>query len=261
VIAVDLESSPLDAIVDGVEAIAHLAGESVAARRWNARHKQILRDSRVESTARIVAAIAERAPDRRPHTLVCASGIDYYGFADDFDADDEVDEAAPSGDTFLGRLCRDWEAEALGAERHGLRVVRMRTGLVVGPDGGALSKMTTPFRFFVGGKLGSGKQWLSWIHLDDAVAIYKAALIEPTWRGAFNHIAGSVRNRDFARALGRHLHRPSILPTPAFALRAAVGELADYLLAGRRAVPRALDQIGYRFLHPDLDAALATSIA
>jgi uncharacterized protein (TIGR01777 family) len=254
VMVADLETSPLD--LDGIDAIAHLAGESIGGKRWNAQQKQILRDSRIETTARLVAAIGDLPPDRRPHTLVSSSGIDYYAFADDFEPDEEVTEDAPAGETFLGKLCRDWEAEALAAERFDVRVVRLRNGLVLG-DGGALAKMTTVFKFFVGGKLGNGKQWMSWIHLDDAVAIYHAALVEPTWRGAFNVVAGSVRNRDFAHALGTSLHRPSALPTPAFALRAAVGELAEYLLHGRRAIPAALTRIGYRFHHPDLAGALA----
>jgi uncharacterized protein len=244
--------------LDGVEAIVNLAGESIAGKRWDARRKQQLRDSRVETTRTLVEAIAKATP--RPRVLVSASGVDYYPFAlgmDDFD-DDEVTEADPPGESFLARLCKSWETEALAATELGLRVCVMRTGLVLGAHGGALAKMTTPFRLFVGGRIGNGRQWMSWIHVDDVVAAYATALVDDRYAGPINLVAASIRNADFAKLLGRTLHRPSWLPVPAFALRAAVGELAESLLHGRRVVPERLTELGFTWQRPRLAEALAT---
>jgi uncharacterized protein (TIGR01777 family) len=244
----------------GASAIVHLAGEPVAARRWDARQKQRLRDSRVEATRTLVEAIAALPAAARPRALISASGTDYYPFAPDgrgteFD-DDEITEAAAPGDSFLARLCRDWEAEAVAAEPLGLRVVRMRTGMVLGP-GGALAKLTTPFRLFVGGPIGSGWQWVPWLHRDDAVRACTAALADERYTGPVNLVTDSIRNAEFARALGAALGRPSWLPVPAFALRAALGEFAEYALHGRRVVPRRLQELGFTWTYPDLAAALA----
>jgi len=260
-VAAELETQGTwqDAIA-GLDAVVHLAGEPIAGKRWNARQKQLLRDSRVESTRHLVEAIAAAVP--RPRVLVCASGADYYPFAmggiDDFD-DDEVTESDPPGDEFLARLCKAWEAEAITAEPLGVRVVRMRSGLVLGDRGGALAKMTTPFKLFAGGRIGSGKQWMAWIHLDDAVAAYVAALDDARYRGPLNLVADSIRNADFAKELGAALHRPSWLPVPAFALRAAVGEVAESLLNGRRVVPARLRELGFQWKHPELRAALSSA--
>lgn len=258
IVEADLET--LGAWADALaerDAIVHLAGEPIGGKRWDARQKQILRDSRVESTRALVEALAALAPTARPRVLVSASGADYYPFAPDqpnFD-DDPVTEQDPAADTFLGRLCRDWEREALAAEPLGVRVATMRTGLVLGP-GGALARMTTPFKLFFGGRIGSGRQFVSWVHRDDVVAAYLAALDDDRFRGAHNLVAGSTRNADFARALGAALRRPSWLPVPAFALRAAVGELADYLLAGRNVVPARLQRLGFAFTRDRLASAL-----
>lgn len=246
--------------LDGVDAVINLAGEPIAAARWNARRKQLLRDSRVETTRTLVEAIATCA--KPPRVLVSASGVDYYPFAielDDF-ADDEVTESDPSGDHFLARLCKSWETEALQATSTGARVCTMRTGLVLG-DGGALPKMVTLFKRFLGGRLGSGRQWMSWIHLDDVVAAYAAALSDSRYTGPINLVAGSVRNADFAAALGKALHRPSSIPTPAFALRAVLGEFADVLIHGRRVVPRKLQALGFSCTYARLDQALRSSSA
>jgi uncharacterized protein (TIGR01777 family) len=241
------------------DAIIHLAGEPIAGDRWNARQKQVIRDSRVEGTRTIVEGIAALPARERPRALVTASGVDYYPFASrthDFD-DDEVTESDPPGDTFLARVCRDWEREAAAATAFGVRVVCMRTGVVLGP-GGALAKMTTPFKLFVGGRIGSGEQWFSWIHLDDAVAAYLAASSDDRYAGPINLVAPeSVRNADLSRALGKVLHRPSWLPVPAFAVKLAVGELAEYLLEGRRVVPRKLRELGFAWKHGELASALA----
>ncbi len=246
--------------VAGQDAIIHLAGEPIAGKRWDARQKQLLRDSRVESTRLLVEAIAKAVP--RPRVLVSASGADFYPFAQsavgDFD-DDEVTESDPPGDHFLGRLCAAWEAEARAAEPLGVRVVTMRTGVVLGERGGALAKMTTPFKLFAGGRIGTGRQWLAWIHLDDAVAAYVAAVTDERYRGPINVVTDSVRNADFARTLGAVLRRPSWLPVPAFALRLAVGELAETLLHGRRVVPARLRELGFAWAHPELRESLTAA--
>ena len=245
----------------GAGAIVHLAGESVAARRWDARQRQVIRDSRVETTRALVEAIGARPAGERPAALVCSSGTDYYPFADaEIGDEDDVTERDPPGDSFLGRVCRDWEAEARAAEPLGVRVVLMRTGLVLG-GGGGLAKMTTPFKLFVGGRIGSGRQWVSWMHRDDAAAAYAAAVHDERYRGPINLVTDSIRNRDFARVLGAAMHRPSWLPVPGFAVKAAAGELAEYILHGRRVVPGKLRELGFAWQHPDLAGALAAALA
>jgi uncharacterized protein len=247
--------------LEGVDAIVHLAGEPIAAKRWDARQKQLIRDSRVESTRTIVEAIGKTTT--KPKALVTASGVDYYAFASnqhDFD-DDEVTETDPPADTFLGRLCRDWEHEAQAAEAHGVRVACMRTGLVLGKQGGALAKLRRPFELFAGGKMGSGRQWMSWIHLDDVVAAYIAAATDERYRGPINMVTDSTRNAEFAKALGHSLGKPTWLPVPAFAIKAAVGsEFAESILEGRRVVPAKLRQLGFTWKYPTLEGALAAAV-
>jgi hypothetical protein len=260
-VSADLEArGPWCDALRGATAVIHLAGESIGGKRWDARQKQVLRDSRVETTRTLVEALAELPVGERPTTLISASGVDYYGFAGgpgDFD-DDDVTERDPPAATFLGRLCRDWEHEAREAEGAGLRVVTMRTGLVLGPGGGALGKMALPFKFFLGGPIGNGRQWMSWIHRDDAVAGYLAALDDARYVGPVNLVAPEVvRNAAFTRALGRAMHRPSLLSVPAFALKVAVGELAEYLLHGRHVVPQVLQAHGFTWAKPTLAAGLA----
>lgn len=245
--------------LDGIDGIVHLAGESIAGKRWDARQKQIIRDSRVETTRTIIEAIAKATA--KPKVLVSASGADYYPFASgpgDFD-DDAVTEQDPPGETFLARLCRDWEKEARAAEALGVRVACMRTALVIG-KGAGLGKMATPFKLFVGGRIGNGRQWMSWIHLDDAVAAYVAALSDDRYTGPINLVTESVRNAEFARTLGTVMHRPSWLPVPGFALRAAVGEIAESILNGRNVVPKKLLQLGFTWQYRDLAKALATMV-
>ncbi|HEV7556056.1 MAG TPA: TIGR01777 family oxidoreductase, partial [Kofleriaceae bacterium] len=254
-IAADIETAgPWQLSLAKADAVIHLAGEPIAGGRWNARHKQVIRDSRVEGTRTLVEGIAALSAGERPRALVTASGVDYYPFASrmhDFD-DDEVTESDPPGDTFLARVCRDWEREAAAATAVGVRVASMRTGVVLGP-GGALAKMATPFKMFVGGRIGSGEQWMSWIHLDDVVAAYLAASSDDRYVGPINLVApDAVRNADLARALGKVLHRPSWLPVPGFAVKLAVGELAEYLLEGRRVVPKKLRELGLAWKHGEL---------
>ena len=266
-LGVELVETEIDSLgpwcdkLEGVDAIIHLAGAPVAGKRWDARVKQQIRDSRVETTRTLVEAIGKL--DRRPRVLVTASGIDYYPFALDnteFD-DDEVTETDPPGDTFLARVCRDWEREAQAAEKLGVRVVNMRTGFVIGKTGGGLAVMRRPFQFFVGGRLGSGQQWMSWIHLDDVAGAYVAAANDERYRGPINLVTASVRNYDFTKALGHAMHKPAILPVPAFAIKAVVGgEFAESLLHGRRVMPAKLRELGYEFKYPTLDRALAAAL-
>ena len=253
----------------GTDAVLNLAGQSVASKRWTARFKQILHDSRVESTRYVVEGIEALEPEARPAVLVSASGIDYYPFDVDLsavlpvDEDDDVDESAPPGSTFLARLCRNWETEALAAEKLDVRVALMRTGLVLGPDDdGPLGKMTTPFRFFVGGRIGNGRQWMCWIHLADAVGAYLLAVDSTEVSGPINLVSPNpVKAGEFAKALGKAMSRPSWMPVPGFAIKAAVGEFAEYILNGRRAVPGALLGYGFEFAFTALEPALAEIFA
>ena len=260
IVQADLETpGPWQDALAHHDAIIHMAGEPLAGKRWDARQKQIIRDSRVEATRTLVEGLVKLEPAARPRILVSASGADYYPYAldkDDFD-DDEVTERDAPSDSFLGRLCRDWEREAMAASALELRVVTMRTGVVLAPDGGALAKLVPAFKKFVGGKLGSGRQWFSWIHRDDAITAYLEALDDARYTGPINLVARSDRFSDFAKALGKALHRPSFFPVPSFALKAIVGEMAEALLHGRNVVPAKLTELGFVFTHPTLEAALA----
>ncbi|MCW5807860.1 MAG: TIGR01777 family oxidoreductase, partial [Deltaproteobacteria bacterium] len=250
------------AALAGARAIVHLAGEPVAGARWSARQKQRIRDSRVEATRTLVEELGKLPAAERPRALISTSGTDYYPFAIDkagFD-DDEVTEADAPAETFLGRVCRDWEREAFAAQGHGLRVAVLRVGIVLG-RGGALDRMTTPFKLFAGGRIGGGRQWVSWIHRDDVVAAYVAAVDDERYTGPINAVAASVRNADLARAIGAALHRPAWLPVPRFAVRAAAGELAEYLLEGRRVVPARLRELGFSWRYTDLEAAVRDCLA
>ncbi|HEY5938413.1 MAG TPA: TIGR01777 family oxidoreductase [Kofleriaceae bacterium] len=260
-VTADLETpGAWSAALAGAGAVVHLAGESVAGKRWDARQKQIIRDSRVEATRTLVEEIAKLTAADRPGVLISASGVDFYPFAlpGEFD-DDEVTERDPVGDSFLARVCRDWEREAVEATQAGLRVAMMRIGLVLAKDG-ALAKMSTAFKWFVGGKLGNGKQWVPWIHLDDAAAAFATAVHDERYRGPINLVTDSVRNRELSAAIGRALGRPSLVPVPGFALKLAVGELAPYLLEGRRVVPKRLRELGFTWKHPELAEAVSAAI-
>lgn len=249
------------ASLGGVDAIVNLAGQGVGDKRWNAHYKQLLHDSRVDTTRYLVEGIAALEPAERPAVLVSASGIDFYGFTEeeielDDDPSDDVDESAPRGDSALAKICRDWEWEAREATKHDVRVTRMRLGLVLGKQG-ALPKIAKAFKWFVGGKLGKGKQWMSWIHIDDVVGAFLHALDNESLQGPVNVVAPNPeRNRDFTKALGKVLGRPTFMPIPGFAVKALAGELAEYTLNGRRAVPKALLATGYQFRFPNLTQAL-----
>lgn len=253
--------------VSGHDALINLAGQSIGGKRWNAQYRQILVDSRVETTRYLVEAIG--SAESPPKVLVSASGIDYYPFDVEIDAlgiadledEMEVTEQDRPGDSFLARLCRKWEKEALRAREHGVRVVCMRSGVVLGDDG-PLAQIARPFKMLVGGRLSNGRQWFSWIHMDDAVAGYLFALDTNDLNGPVNLVAPTpVRNREFTRALASALRRPAIAPVPAFALRLAVGEFHEYLINGRRAIPAALSQAGFAFRYPEIAGALTAIYA
>jgi len=236
----------------GLDAVVHLAGENIAAGRWNAARKAAIRESRVKGTRLLCDALA--ALPEPPKTLVCASAIGYYG---DRGAD-LLTEECPAGTGFLPDVCREWEAAAAPAAEKGIRVVALRIGVVLTPKGGALSRMLLPFRAGLGGVLGSGKQYVSWVALDDLPGIVLHVLGNGDLRGPVNAVAPRpVTNREFTDALGRVLSRPTLFPVPAFALRLAVGEMADaLLLASARVVSRRLEETGYRFRFPELSGAL-----
>jgi uncharacterized protein (TIGR01777 family) len=231
------------------DAVVHLAGSPVA-QRWTSGAKKKIRASRVQGTHHLVTALSTLSG--RPEALVCASAIGIYG-----DRGDEVlTEGSPIATGFLADVCHEWEQEADLAEALGIRVVKLRFGIALGRKGGALEKMLPPFRAFVGGKVGTGSQWMSWIHIADIVGLIRHAIEHPV-SGVMNATAPNpVRNREFARELGAALHRPAIFPVPALALRILLGEMASVLLASQRVLPKAAESTGYRFEFPDLGGAL-----
>jgi hypothetical protein len=242
----------LTAALEQCDAVVNLAGEPIMGGRWTAARRRVLRDSRVAFTGQLVEAL--RAAPRRPRVLVSGSAVGYYG---DRAGELLAEDAAPGSD-FLAKLCGDWESAAKPAENLGLRVVTLRTGVVLGRDGGALAQMLPPFRLGAGGPVGSGRQYLPWIHLHDLVAIIAAALVDERVSGPVNGVAPEpVTSREFAGALGRALHRPAILPAPALALRVLFGEAAAVLLASQRAQPAVLRRLGFSFAFPTLEEALA----
>jgi uncharacterized protein (TIGR01777 family) len=236
--------------LDGADAIVHLAGETVVG-RWTDEKKRAIRESRVLGTRRLVDALA--GLDRRPASLVSASAIGFYGAR----GDEELYEESGPGDDFLATTGVEWETEAARAAEFGLRVASLRIGIVLGTEGGALEAMLLPFKLGAGGPLGSGKQWWSWIHVDDLVRMFLTA-IDEGWTGAWNATAPEPeRQARFAKALGRALGRPAILPAPAFALRLILGEFSTELLSGKRVLPRRARQAGFAWRFERLDDALA----
>jgi uncharacterized protein (TIGR01777 family) len=248
-----------DAISD-CDAVIHLAGENVFGRRWSADFKALLHDSRVRSTENIVAALAKspRTPSGGAKTLVNASAIGYYGPH----GDEELTEDSPPGDDVLARLCIDWEKAARGVLGSGVRLAIVRVGVVLDKEGGALRQMLTPFKMFAGGPVGSGRQYVSWIHHRDLVGIFLLALDNPQAQGPINGTAPNpVTNKEFSKALGRALHRPSFLRTPKFMLRVMLGEVAGLVTTGQRVLPRKALALGYPFQFPDIDGALRDVLA
>lgn len=239
----------------GVDTIFHLAGEPIAEGRWNDDKKRRIRESRVLGTRNLVRSIA--ALTVRPKVLVSASAVGFYGDR----GDEELDEAAVRGEGFLPEVCEAWEAEARQAENAGVRVVTPRLGIVLSPNGGALPRMLLPFRLGVGGKLGSGRQWMSWVHVDDVVGLLLHVASQEQIRGPLNVVSPSPRrNEAFTDELARALHRPALLPVPRFALRVALGEVSGALLESQRALPRVARETRYAFAFPELSSALAACL-
>jgi uncharacterized protein (TIGR01777 family) len=252
----DLLSEPAPvAALNGRDAIVHLAGENVA-QRWTGKAKEAIRASRVVGTRNLIAGLRQAEP--RPRTLIGGSAIGYYGPH----GEEPLDEDTPPGSGFLAEVCAQWEVETQKAIELGMRVVNVRTGVVLDGKGGALGKMLPPFRLGVGGPVAGGGQYMSWIHHEDEVGMIGAALTDERWSGPINATAPQpVTNREFSRALGRVLRRPAFLPVPGAALGLLYGEMAEVLTTGARIVPAKPLVLGYNFKHPELEGALRSALA
>jgi len=245
--------------IAGCDGIVNLAGENLFARRWSAAFLKSLRDSRVLTTRALVQAV--RAQERRPSVFVSASAVGFYGprGPDEVCDEDELEMSFPGRDD-LAALCREWEGEARRVARYGVREVRLRTGVVVSEDGGALQVMETPFRMGLGGRVGSGKQVMSWIHADDLCRVVSFALENPEISGAVNATAPKpVTNAEFTRALGEALSRPTLLPVPPLALRLLLGKVSTVVTSGQKALPTRLERAGFTWLFPTIQEALAST--
>jgi uncharacterized protein (TIGR01777 family) len=248
------EPAPAQAI-GGREAVVHLAGENVA-QRWTGRAKQAIRESRVIGTRHLLEGMRDASD--RPRVLVSASAVGYYGRH----GEEPLDEDAPAGDGFLARVCAAWEAEAEKASELGVRVVLLRTGVLLDPAGGALARMLPPFRLGLGGPVAGGRQYVSWIHREDLLGIVLSALSDERWYGPVNATAPEpCSNREFSRTLGRALNRPALLPVPSLSLRLLYGEMANVVTTGARVVPAKPLVLGYRFEHLHLTGALRSLLA
>ena len=246
----EAEPPPAEAF-NGVEAIFHLAGEPVSEGRWTKEKKRRIRDSRVLGTRHLVDTL--QSLDKRPDVLITASAVGYYGSR----GDEELDETSSPGDDFLAEVCKDWESEAQRATEFGVRVVNLRIGIVLGTTGGALPRMLPLFRYGLGGRLGSGHQWMPWVHIRDLIQLALYAAQTESMQGPFNAVAPApVTNREFTRTLAGLMHRPAWFPAPAAALRLALGEFAEVLLASQRVLPRATERNGYGFRYLQLEGAL-----
>jgi uncharacterized protein (TIGR01777 family) len=247
----DGKAGPWATVLDGADAVINLSGENIGERRWTPQRKALLRDSRINPTRSLVAATETVGVP--PPVFISASGVGYYGAS----GDESKTESSPAGEDFLAHLCEDWEAEALRAATPATRVVLVRSGLVLERSGGALPKMITPFKFFAGGRMGSGRQYMSWIHRHDWVEMVRWIAETPAAAGPVNATSpGPVTNREFARALGSALRRPSLMPAPGFALKVMLGEMADPLvLTGQRVIPTRARALGYHFRYPDIGQA------
>ncbi|MGB7067929.1 MAG: TIGR01777 family oxidoreductase [Pyrinomonadaceae bacterium] len=243
--------------LEGLDAVVHLAGEPVSGLRWTESKKQAIRDSRVYGTRSLVDTLAKLK--HKPEVLVSASALGFYGDR----GDDVMTESNMAGDTFLANTSREWEAESRRAEDLGIRTVIVRTGIVLAKLGGALSAMLTPFKFGVGGIIGSGKQWMSWISLDDIVAIYIEAITNGKLRGAINGVSPHpVTNEEFTKTMGDVLNRPTFVPLPEFAVNLVFGEMGDaFLLDSTRVIPKRLEDAGFQFMYPDLKGALNQALS
>jgi len=239
--------------IDGADAVINLAGEPIAGKRWTPKQKEILRSSRVDGTRALVDAIAKAQV--KPKLMISGSAVGYYGPH----GDEALNEDSKPGDDFLARLCVDWEAQAQKAESLGVRVCFLRTGIVLAKGEGALKKMVPPFKMFFGGPLGSGRQWMPWIHIEDEIGLIQFLIDNEGARGAFNGIAPNpVTMAEFSKTLGGVLNRPSWARVPPFVLALMVGEMAEMLLNGQRAIPAAASKLGFKFQYPSLKLALAS---
>lgn len=250
-------SGELDpAQIEGVDAIVHLGGESIASARWTDEQKKKMRDSRINSTKLLVDTIGKL--EKKPKVFVCASAIGYYGDR----GSEELTEESTKGRGYLADLCGDWERAAAQAAEHGVRVVNLRIGVVLAKEGGALSKMLPPFQMGVGGNLGSGKQYMSWISLEDTAGVILHCLETDKLSGPVNAVAPvAVTNAEMSKALAKVLHRPAMLPAPAFALKIVLGEMADeLLLSSARIIPAKLQDTKYQFQHPEVEQAIRAAL-
>ncbi len=251
----DPDRSLEPSLLDGVEGVFHLAGESIFKGRWNRARKERIRNSRTQSTRHLVDAIGQAAV--RPRVLVCSSAVGIYG---DRGAELLTESSRP-GDDFLAGVCRDWEKEAMRAQEFGVRVALVRTAVVLGRNGGALAQMLPPFKLGLGGRLGNGNQYMPWIHIEDLCRIMLKAMEDEHLAGPVNAVAPNpVTNRAFTRALARAVHRPALFPMPAFLLKIVVGEFATVLLSSQRVRPKVLEKSGFSFHYPDIDSALSNLI-
>ncbi|HEX2205897.1 MAG TPA: TIGR01777 family oxidoreductase, partial [Longimicrobium sp.] len=243
------------AALEGLDALVHLAGENIGV-RWTAERKRAFRVSRVDGTRLLAGTVAKLA--RKPGAFVMASAIGIYGER----GDERLDEMSAPGSGFLAELVRDWEAAAHPAADAGVRVAQLRFGVVFSGRGGALERLLPPFRLGVGGVIGSGRQWMGWLSLDDAVDLLLFAIRDARVSGPVNAVAGSVTNAEFTRTLAKVLNRPAFVPVPAFGLRLLFGEMADQtILVSQRVLPRRLTQLGYSFRHPEVEGALRAALA
>ena len=249
-----MKGQPPEECLDGVDAVVHLAGEPIA-QRWNDDVKQKILESRATGTRNLVQALSTAR--RRPAVLICGSAIGYYGSR----GEEVLTESSAPGSGFMADICTAWEKEADLAEALGIRLVKLRTGVVLGANGGALAKMLPPFKAGMGGKLGNGEQWMSWVHMDDLVGIIQYALENPVHGPVNGTSPNPVTNADFTKALGHGLSRPAVFPMPAFTLKFMFGEMADMLLASQRVLPKAIESAGYAFRYPQLGPALENILA
>ena len=243
--------------LEGLDAVVHLAGENVSGLRWTEEKKRSIRDSRVLGTRNVVTAISKLK--NRPKVFVASSAIGFYGERDD----EEITESSAAGDNFLAEVSKAWESESRRAEDAGIRTVLLRTGIVLTKEGGALGTMLTPFKLGVGGVVGSGKQWMSWISMEDHIAVINYVIENENIRGAVNSVSPNpVTNEEFTKTLGEVLYRPTFLPLPEFAVSMVFGEMGDaLLLASTKVLPKRLEDAGFQFKYPQLKLAIEKAVA
>ena len=243
--------------LEGVDVVVHLAGENVSGFRWTDEKKKAIHDSRVLGTRNVVNAISKLK--KRPKVFVASSAVGFYGER----GDEEVTESSAAGDNFLAGVCKEWEAESRRAEDAGIRTVLLRTGIVLSKDGGALATMLTPFKLGVGGVVGNGKQWMSWISMDDEIDVINFAIDNENIRGAVNAVSPHpVTNQEFTKTLGEVLYRPTFIPLPEFAVSMIFGEMGDaLLLASTKVMPKRLEDAGFEFKYPELKPAIEHAVA